>query len=80
MTEVETFKEPIIIDRVIKEHGKDITIKDVQNWEELSQTESYIHTGFYNNNPKVSMYRFIGWNKNSKYTGSILREIRKTHR
>lgn len=52
---------------------------DVVNWEQLSQKTNWIIVGHKDapGKKQVPIYRFVGWNKNKKYTGSILREIRR---
>jgi len=52
---------------------------NVTNWEEFSQKTNWIIVGQQDapGGKKVNINRFVGWNKNSKYTGSMLREIRR---
>lgn len=73
-----------MMEKVTEEHEN--TIKpiidsnlDVVNWEELSQRTNWVIVGQKEapGRKKVNIYRFVGWNKNKKYTGSILREIRR---
>lgn len=64
----------------------DVTIKpivdsnmDIVNWEQFSQKTNWIIVGEKEapGKKQVPIYRFVGWNKNKKYTGSVLREIRR---
>ena len=52
---------------------------DVVNWEQFSQNTNWIIVGQKDapGGRKVNINRFVGWNKNKKYTGSMLREIRR---
>jgi len=60
-----------------------------EKYPEFDRRPDWMLTGFYtttnSNKPKktmsnpeglVPMWRFVNWNKNSKYTGAMLREIR----
>lgn len=77
MTENETLEQnvltPEVVKPIINEDGS------IENWEYFSTRTNWIQTGTYDapGGKQVPILRFVGWNKNKKYTGSILRAIRR---